>query len=175
MVGRACTKIVRTLVHLKSPTEILRHTGKYQEEENEVKKVLQLFSTEVRRNTGSVVHGEQEVRKALQENVVEMLVLSERVERVQVTYKCSACNYEGQHTLKHPMPTNAKVLFIRKCCPRCNKTSLRITGYQDLTEDLVQMAEQSSTEMVIVTCKAEEEQMLMDAAEGIGAILRSNR
>lgn len=137
-------------------------------------KTMQLFFNEVKRNTGSVICGEQEVRKALQENIVEALVISEYIERVRVTYKCSACGYEGQNTFKHPKPTILKKFFIRKRCPRCHKTSLRITKHQDLIEDLAQLAEQSGTEMIIVSCKAEEEQTLIHSLEGIGAILRSS-
>jgi abequosyltransferase len=173
IVKRASAKIVRTLVQIKSPTKILRQAGKNREEKNEVAKTMQIFFDKVKHDKRSVILGEKEVRKALQENIVQALVVSERVGQIQVTYKCSACGYEGQYTSNHQKPPILKN-FARKRCPRCRKTSLRIIRYQDPIEDLAQLAEQSGTIMIIAFREDKVGRTLLGSLEGIGAILRSS-
>jgi peptide subunit release factor 1 (eRF1) len=50
---------------------------------------------------------------------------------------------------------------------------LRITEIRVLTENLAELAEQSSTEVKIVSVKTKEGQMLKNSFKGVAAILRS--
>lgn len=113
IVKRTYAKIVRTLVQVKSPTEILLSTDRHRKEESEVAKAIQLSFDKAKRKDPSLICGEQEASKALRENIVETLVLSERIERAEAAYDCNACGYKGQHTFKHPMPTSFRVFCMR--------------------------------------------------------------
>ena len=64
---------------------------------------------QVGHDTGMMSYGEVEVRRLMQSGAVRLLILSESLDLVRVTVKCSACGYEEQHTLK-----KSKNLISRK-------------------------------------------------------------
>ena len=66
----------------------------------EEKEIMQKFLYEVGHDTGMITYGEAEVRRLLQAGAVRLLIMSESLDLVRVTIKCSACGYEEQHTVK---------------------------------------------------------------------------
>lgn len=139
----------------------------------EEKEVFQGFLTEVEDNTGLATYGEKEVRKALKEGAVRTLLLSEGLKSLRIFAKCNICSYEEQQTLENQLPTRLEQNVVRKQCPKCGTAYLCITEIQDLTENLAELAEQSSTEVEIVSVKTEEGRMLKNSFKGVAAILRS--
>ena len=57
----------------------------------EEKEVMQKFLYEVGHDTGLITYGEAEVRRLLQNGAVRTVLLSEDLDLVRVTVKCSAC------------------------------------------------------------------------------------
>ena len=66
----------------------------------EEKEVMQKFLYEVGHDTGMITYGEPEVRRLLQSGAVRTVLMSEDLDLVRVTVKCSACGYEEQYTFK---------------------------------------------------------------------------
>lgn len=137
------------------------------------KEVMQSFLIEVEHNTGLATYGEKEVRRALEENAVRTLLLSERLKSARIFAKCNTCSYEEQQTLENQLPTRLEQNVVKKQCPKCGATYFGITEIQDLTENLAELAEQSSTKVEIVSVKTEEGRMLKNSFKGVAAILRS--
>jgi peptide chain release factor subunit 1 len=139
----------------------------------EEKEVMQGFLIEVKHNTGLATYGEKEVRRALEEGAVRTLLLSEELRSLRIFAKCNICSYEEQQTLENQLPTMHEQNVVRKHCPKCGTAYLDITDIQNLAENLTELAEQSSTEVEIVSVKTEEGQMLKNSFKGVAAILRS--
>jgi peptide chain release factor subunit 1 len=138
----------------------------------EEKQIMQQFLYEVGHDTGMITYGEAEVRKALEAGAVRTLLLSETVDLLRVTVKCSACGYQEQHTIKSQEFTSFEQSLVGKPCPKCQAPSLAIVDKQDIIDDLAQIAEYANTDVEIISGETEEGQMLKNAFGGIAAILR---
>jgi peptide chain release factor subunit 1 len=138
----------------------------------EEKQIMQQFLYEVGHDTGLVTYGEAEVRRALEAGAIRTLLISEKLDLLRVAVKCSACNYEEKHTLKTRKLTEFDQGLSGKPCPKCKAPSLSITDKLDVIDDLAQLAEQTNTDVEIISDETEEGQMLKNAFGGIAAILR---
>jgi peptide chain release factor subunit 1 len=138
----------------------------------EEKQIMQQFLYEVGHETGMITYGEVEVRKALEAGAVRTLLISENIDLLRVTVKCSACGYEEKHTIKSQKLTEFEQGLSGKPCPKCQAPSLAIADKQDIIDDLAQLAEQANSDVEIISAETEEGQMLKNAFGGIAAILR---
>ena len=138
----------------------------------EEKQIMQQFLYEIGHDTGLITYGEAEVRRALEMGSVRTLLISEKVDLLRVTVKCSACGYEEKHTVKSQMLTEFEQGLSGKPCPKCQAPSLTVADKQDVIDDLAQLAEQANSDVEIISAETEEGQMLKNAFGGIAAILR---
>ncbi|TRO45871.1 peptide chain release factor 1 [Candidatus Bathyarchaeota archaeon] len=138
----------------------------------EEKQIMQQFLYEVGHDSGLITYGEAEVRKALEAGAVRTLLISEKVDLLRVTVKCSACGYEEKHTIKPQKLVEFEQEVSEKPCPKCQAPSLAVVDKQDLIDDLAELAEQGNTDVEIISDETEEGQMLKNAFGGIAAILR---
>ncbi len=138
----------------------------------EEKQIMQQFLYEVGHDTGMITYGEAEVRRTLEAGAVRTLLISENIDLLRVTVKCSACGYEEKHTIKSQKLTEFEQNLSGKPCPKCQAPSLAIVDKQDIIDDLAQLAEQANTDVEIISTETEEGQMLKNAFGGIAAILR---
>jgi peptide chain release factor subunit 1 len=150
----------------KAP-EIMRKV-RYVEE----KQIVQQFLYEVGHDTGMITYGEAEVRRALEAGAVRTLLISESIDLLRVTIKCTACGYQEQQTIKSQVLTSFEQGLTGKPCPKCQAPSLVIAEKQDIIDDLAQIAEYSNTTVEIISGETEEGQMLKNSFGGIAAILR---
>ncbi|TRO46000.1 peptide chain release factor 1, partial [Candidatus Bathyarchaeota archaeon] len=119
-----------------------------------------------------ITYGEAEVRKALEAGAVRTLLISEKVDLLRVTVKCSACGNEEKHTVKSAKLVEFEQDLSGKPCPKCQAPSLTAVDEQDIIDDLAELAEQGNAEVEIISGETEEGQMLRNAFGGIAAILR---
>jgi peptide chain release factor subunit 1 len=126
----------------------------------EEKQIMQQFLYEVGHDTGMITYGEAEVRRALKASAVRTLLISEKLDLMRVTVKCSACGYEEKHTIKAQKLTEFEQGLSGKPCPKCQAPSLGIEDKQDVIDDLAQLAEQANSDVEIISTETEEGQML---------------
>ena len=138
----------------------------------EEKEIMQKFLYEVGHDTGLITYGEAEVRRLLAAGAVRLLILSESVDLIRITIKCSACGYEEQHTVKGPDVADFEKGLVGKPCAKCNAPSFTIMEKKDVVDDLADLAELSATDVEVISGETEEGQMLRNAFGGIAAMLR---
>jgi peptide chain release factor subunit 1 len=98
--------------------------------------------------------------------------MSESLDLVRVTVKCSACGYEEQRTLKSQEVASFEQSLVGKPCPKCTAPSLAVVDKKDVVDDLAELAELANTDVEIISGETEEGQMLKNAFGGIAAMLR---
>lgn len=138
----------------------------------EERRIMQEFLYEIGHDTGMVTYGEAEVRRALEAGAVKMLLLSDVLDIIRATVKCTACGYEEQRTMKNQMLTSFEQSLSGKPCPKCKAPALGIAETQDLIENFAQLAEYTNAEVEIISGETEEGQMLKNSFGGIAAMLR---
>lgn len=138
----------------------------------EEKEAMQQFLNEIGQNTGLATYGEEEVRMALKTGGVETLLLSEGLDVLRVTVKCTACDHEEKHTLREKEVESLEEELAVEACPECESPALTIADTQDLVDNLAELAEQIDSEIEMISDETEEGQMLKKSFGGIAAILR---
>jgi peptide chain release factor subunit 1 len=138
----------------------------------EEKDIMQKFLYEVGHDSGMITYGEAEVRRLLQAGAVRTLIMSESLDLVRVTVKCSACGFEEQYTVKAQEVVGFEQSLVGKPCPRCSAPSLAVVDKKDVIDDLAELAEAANTDVEIISGETEEGQMLKNSFGGIAAMLR---
>ena len=138
----------------------------------EEKKLMQSFLYEIGHDTGLATYGEDETRRALKMGAVKMLLLSEALNIVRVTTRCSACGYNTKKTVRSNMIESHKQSLTGQQCPKCKSPSLTVNEVIDVVEELAELAEQANADVEVVSGETEEGQMLKKAFGGIAAVLR---
>lgn len=133
------------------------------------KDLVQKFLSEVIKDNGLAAYGEKEVREHLQKGAVKILLISESMESVRVSVKCTSCDYTEEKVSK-----NLEV-FEKKLgewpCPKCNGLTLYVYEYKSSLDELSDLAESTNAEVEVISEETEEGQQLK-AFGGIAAILR---
>jgi len=151
---------------LEKAPEILRGV-RYSEE----KRLVQRFLYEVGHDTGLAAYGESEVRKALDAGLVNVLLLSEKLDVVHVTVKCRVCGHmEDRLVLPHEMVKLEQDTATTQC-KKCNNATLEVER-RDLLEELAEIGENKGVSVEIISAETEEGQQLLKGFGGIAAILR---
>jgi peptide chain release factor subunit 1 len=138
----------------------------------EEKEIMNQFLYEIGHDTGLATYGEEEVRKALQLGAVKTLLLSEGLDTVRVTIKCSVCGYQEQQNVKEQMRANLEQNLTGKPCPTCKNPSLAIAETQDIIDNFAELAETTNADAEVISTETEEGQMLKKSFGGFAAILR---
>ncbi|MFH0896611.1 MAG: peptide chain release factor aRF-1 [Candidatus Bathyarchaeota archaeon] len=150
----------------KSP-DILKEV-RYVEE----KKLMQSFLYELGHESGLVTYGENEVRNALYKGIVRILLISETFEEDKVTVQCSNCDYAEQVTIKGKESEAIEAEYAGKTCPKCSMPNLKVNEIKDVIDEMAEVAEQTGTEVEIISTQNEEGVELKESFGGVAAILR---
>ncbi len=147
--------------------EILRGV-RYSEE----KKLVQKFLYELGHETGKASYGENEVRGYLKEGLVDILLLSEKLNMTHVKIKCTNCEYMEDRLTDPRDLIGLEKQISQNQCPKCLNQNLIFDTTKDLTDELVDEAERTGTETEVISADTDEGVMLKDSFGGIAAILR---
>ncbi len=130
------------------------------------KLIMRKFMKELVSDKGLASYGESEVRQNLILGAVDTLILSEDLRKTRAKIECvnKSCGYfeEVTRTQSTPPPEN---------CPKCG-SPLEITDEVDIVTDLSHQAEQSGSDVKIISSDFDEGAQLYRAFGGIAAILR---
>jgi len=138
----------------------------------EEKRIVQEFLYEIGHDTGLATYGEEEVKRSLKMGAVKTLLLSEDLDLVRVTVKCTNCGYQKQETMQSQALTACKQSLIGQPCPKCKTPTLNLAETKEIIEDLAELAEQAGADVEVVSSQTEEGQMLKKSFGGIAAVLR---
>lgn len=136
------------------------------------KEVMQLFLKEISFDTGMAAYGLKEVRKALNMGAVDKLILSEKLDTVQVNIECTNCNFKESRTTREAGLGKLEIEIQDEKCPECGSNSFNNVKTILLIEELGSIAETVGTEVIIISPDTEEGDMLYSTFGGIVAILR---
>ncbi len=138
----------------------------------EEKKAVQEFLYEIGHDTGLATYGESQVKHALESGAVRTLLLSEGLNTIKVSVKCSVCGFQKQETIKETSLTAYEQGLVGQPCPNCKNPTLTLEDTVDLIDDYAELAERMGANIEIVSTETEEGQMLKNSFGGIAATLR---
>ncbi len=127
------------------------------------KRAVGRFLKELVHDSNKATYGEQHVRHALQLGAVDTLLLSEALRIKRVTNTCPLCGFTQEETVREVKGAGV--------CPKCDGT-LERTREEDVVDELVRAAEDTSTSVEFISTDFNEGEQLMRAFGGIAAVLR---
>ncbi|NVM53182.1 MAG: peptide chain release factor aRF-1 [Candidatus Helarchaeota archaeon] len=136
------------------------------------KNLVQSFLGHLARDTGLVTYGEKEVRQALEQASVDILLISESVDRLRATIRCPNCEYSEEKTLHHHEVDSLEREIANKSCPKCESSLLSIESIIDIIEELGDLAKSTGAKVEVISPDTEEGEQLWSGFGGIAAILR---
>ena len=138
----------------------------------EEKQLVQKFLYEIGHETGLGVYGETVVRKYLNAGIVDLLLVSEKINILHVYTKCKNCGATDDSLI----PTANLVKFeqdlLSTSCKKCNAAALTVDESKDLVDELIEIADKQNTKVAVISTETNEGVMLKDSFGGIAAILR---
>jgi len=147
--------------------EILRGV-RYAEE----KKIVQRFLYELGHDTGMGAYGESEVRRYLRDGLVDTLLLTEKLDLMDVKVACKNCGYKEQKLVDPRDLPKLEKEASQNQCPKCLNQTLAIEEQKDLLDELVDDAELAGAKVEVISTDTDEGVMLKESFGGIAAILR---
>ncbi|QYZ79198.1 peptide chain release factor 1 [Methanofollis formosanus] len=134
------------------------------------KQVMDRFLKELVKDDGAAAYGEESVRRNLEMGSVDTLILSERLRETRLKITCGNCGHSREETIRNEPGKTVRNLDLG-ICPKCS-APLQIEEETDIIDELTALADQSGTNVEIISDEFEEGSMLFSAFGGIAAILR---
>jgi peptide chain release factor subunit 1 len=138
----------------------------------EEKKMVQRFLYEIGHDTGLGVYGETQVRKYLNAGVVDMLLVSEKMNILHIYTKCKNCGAVDDALIPQAGFVRFEQDLMGTPCRKCNSATLAVDETKDLVDELIEIAEKANANVAVISTETDEGVMLKDAFGGIAAILR---
>lgn len=127
------------------------------------KDLIQKLLSEIRKLDGGLsAYGEDVVRDAAEKGAVDILLLSEGLNKRRITVECP----NGHVYMDTVKEANEKIE-----CSQCGTTAM-VTKDVDIVDDFYDIADQFNTTVELISADSEEGEMLIRAFGGIAAILR---
>ena len=126
------------------------------------KGLVKRFMGEAVKENGLAVYGEKEVREYLDRGALEVILVSEDMDRELIKASCKSCETRIERTVKKD-----EMLM----CPHCG-AQMVIEDKKDLIEVLFEESKKRGTKIEMVSRDTEEGEMLAKGFGGIAAIAR---
>jgi peptide chain release factor subunit 1 len=130
------------------------------------------FLKELIKDDSLAAYGEKEVRKYLDAGAVDLLLLSEGLNKNRVKIKCGSCGNLTEKTATDEDLFQLEQQISSMQCEKCGNLSLNIEEKVDLLEELADLAQEGSTKVEVISTETEEGSQLLKAFGGIAAIIR---
>ena len=128
------------------------------------KDLMNRFMMEIKKSDGGLgVYGEANVLAALRAKTIDLLLVSEDLDKSHVLLKCPNCGNEREMFL----PGGQDTVNCEKC-----GTPMTVVQKEDFLEYLFHLAEASGAKTEIISDTSEEGKLLERAFGGIAGILR---
>ncbi|MEM1945034.1 MAG: peptide chain release factor aRF-1 [Nitrososphaerota archaeon] len=138
----------------------------------EEQKLIQRLMSEVSREDSGAVYGEKQVREALSKNMVELLLISEGLDRVEATIRCQNCGYVERSTFSQEEFQSEVPKRLGEKCPKCQNQTLTLAQSELLIDVLISEAGNVGAKVELISPEHEEGEMFKRAFQGVAGFLR---
>ncbi len=150
--------------------ELIQNAGALMDqiELDEERQLVDRFLKEIMQAHPKATYSEMMVRSALDQGAVDTLLLSEKLRKRREVYSCRQC----QHTWEVTVEGSPEIPGCPECQAKGDQVRVDEKAGRDLTDDLAELAKQSSASVRYISMDTEEGATLMTAFGGVAALLR---
>jgi len=136
------------------------------------KEVMQRFMKDISNDTGLAIYGLEEIERGLNFGAVDILLLSEKLNKKKINLGCSNCDHTENKVVDERSLGKFRDDVDDSSCPKCSSNSFKIIQIKSLIEVLGEVAESIGSDVEILSAETEEGESLYSTFGGIAAILR---
>ena len=138
----------------------------------EEKQIVEKLFREINNNSGLGAYGLDEVINYLKNNVVDTIIVTDKIGLYRIEAKCNRCNEIREKNIEQTKLIQTKTEFENSPCSSCKSTDIGITD-QDIVDYLSLLATKTGTKIEVISGVSEHGSMISNLGN-IGAILRYN-
>jgi len=138
----------------------------------EEKQIVEKLFREINNNSGLGAYGLSEVINYLKNNVVDTIIITDKIGLYRIEAKCNRCNEVQEKIIEQVKLIQTKTEFENSPCTSCKSTDIGITD-QDIVDYLSLLATKTGTKIEVISGVSEHGSMISNLGN-IGAILRYN-
>jgi len=138
----------------------------------EEKQIVEKLFREINNNSGLGAYGLSEVINYLKNNVVDTIIITDKIGLYRIEAKCNRCNEIQEKIIEQIKLIQTKTEFENSSCASCKSTDIGITD-QDIVDYLSLLATKTGTKVEVISGVSEHGSMISNLGN-IGAILRYN-
>ncbi len=138
----------------------------------EEKQIVEKLFREINNNSGLGAYGLSEVINYLKNNVVDTIIITDKIGLYRIEAKCNRCNEIQEKIIEQTKLIKTKTEFENSPCTSCKSTDIIITD-QDIVDYLSLLATKTGTKIEVISGVSEHGSMISNLGN-VGAILRYN-
>jgi len=138
----------------------------------EEKQIVEKLFREINNNSGLGAYGLSEVINYLKNNVVDTIIITDKIGLYRIEAKCNRCNEVQEKIIEQVKLIQTKTEFENSPCTSCKSTDIGVTD-QDIVDYLSLLATKTGTKVEVISGVSEHGSMISNLGN-IGAILRYN-
>lgn len=125
--------------------------------------LINKFMSEIRKPDGGLgIYGEAAIRNALEQKTMDLLLISEALDKTKYTFECQSCG-----SIKEMVGRPEEYPECEKC-----GATMTLKSEEDLVEVLFKLAEAGGTSVEMISEESDEGKLLKRAFGGLAGILR---
>ncbi|MCS6768928.1 MAG: peptide chain release factor aRF-1 [Candidatus Caldarchaeum sp.] len=138
----------------------------------EEQKLIQNLMHEATRPDGLAVYGEEQVMDALRKNMLELLIVSEDLDRVEAVIACQNCGHTTAVALDQDQVQTEVPKRLAEKCPSCGNQTLTLKEMTMMIDKLISEADRMNVRVELVSSEHEDGEMFKKAFKGVAGLLR---
>ena len=138
----------------------------------EEKQIVEKLFREINNNSGRGAYGLSEVINYLKNNVVDTVIVTDKIGLYRIEAKCNRCNDIQEKIIERLKVIQTKTEFENSPCLSCKSEDISVTE-QDIVDYLSLLATKTGTKIEVISGVSEHGSMIFNLGN-IGAILRYN-
>ena len=138
----------------------------------EEKQIVEKLFKQINSNSGLGAYGLNEVIEHLKNNVVDTIIVTDKIGLYRIEAKCNRCDDAQEKIIEQTKVIQTKTEFQNSSCLSCKSTDMGVTD-QDIIDYLSLLATKTGTKVEVISGVSEHGSMVINLGN-IGAILRYN-
>jgi peptide chain release factor subunit 1 len=138
----------------------------------EEKQIVEKLFKQINSNSGLGAYGLNEVINYLKNNVVDTIIVTDKIGLYRIEAKCNRCNNIQEKIIEQIKVIQTKTEFENSPCSSCKAEDVNVTE-QDIVDYLSLIATKTGTKIEVISGVSEHGSMVFNLGN-IGAILRYN-
>lgn len=136
--------------------------------------LVRKFMNELSSDNPAVVYGEKEVMQALKSRTIDILLVSEDLERVQIEVKCGNCEERYTYILDESELTSKVPEILSKPCQKCGAQTLQFVNQKSMVDFWIEEGEKAQAKVELISSSHEEGEMLKKSFGGVAGLLKGH-